>query len=341
MNQDDPAERHAERITAEQVGLLLENFRRQFAALLIIAPVVVAVMWDQHSRPQLLLWGTVYLASVFERRWFAKRYQRASPAPAEARAWGLRFAARTALGGMLIGSCGVWMFTPDSIAHQTFLFAFLFVASAGAPLFYAHFLPVLYAYLPWVMLPLAFRILLTGTDSSYWGALALTVYTVVLLQSGRDYSAATRRNFALRFENQALVLELTEKKDEAERANRAKSQFLAAASHDLRQPLQALSLLTGTLKLRTAPGAERELAERIGASVEALDGLFNALLDISKLDATVIRPERAPVSLDGLFARIESDSAPMAEAKGLRLRLRRSGLWVTAIPSCCAASCRI
>jgi signal transduction histidine kinase/ActR/RegA family two-component response regulator len=179
---------------------------------------------------------------------------------------------------------------------------------------------------------LAFRILLTGTEAAYWGTLAVTVYTVVLLQAGRDYSAATRRNLALRYANLDLVQELTAKREEAERANRAKSQFLAAASHDLRQPLQALSLLTGTLKLRSTSDADRQLAERISSSVEALDGLLNALLDISKLDAAVIHPERGAIALDSLFTRLERDAAPTAEAKGLRLRVRPSGLWANSDP---------
>lgn len=284
-------------------------------------------MWGQVPRGPLLLWAAAYLVSLFERRRFVKAYFRSPRAPGEARQWGLRFAVRAAIAGMLIGFAGFWLFSSESMPHRMFLFAFLFVTSAGAPLLYGPFLPAYYAYLPWVMLPLAVRVLLTGTMPAYWGAVAVTIYTIVLLQSGRDYAKAMRRSFELRFENLDLVNELTEKKNEAERANQAKSRFLAAASHDLRQPLQSLSLLTGILEMRPRDAEERKVVGRISASVEALERMFGALLDISKLDAAIIQTEYRVFALQPLLDKLEKEFAPQAEAKGLRLRVASGDYW--------------
>ena len=332
MDQDRTSEHYAERVTGEQVALLYNYFSRQYWLLLLSPPIVVPVMWSQVAHVPLVLWGIVYVVSVLDRRLLAQRYFDARPPASEARRWGMRFTVRAAISGVLLGSCGFWMFAPYSLPHLMFLFAFLFVTSAGAALFFAPFPPAYYAFLPLATMPLVVRVLLVGTVPAIWACVAVVVYTLFMLRVGRDYGEAIRRSFELRFQNLDLVQELTRKNEEAERANRAKSQFLAAASHDLRQPMQALSLLTGTLKLRSAAGPDRDLVERIGASVEALEGLFSALLDISKLDASVVRTERGSVSLSALLTRIETDAAPGAEAKGLRLRVHRIACWVDSDP---------
>ena len=88
------------------------------------------------------------------------------------------------------------------------------------------------------------------------------------------------------------LMQTEQARQEAESANRAKSRFLAAASHDLRQPLHALGLFADALPGHTRDDEGRELVHRIGTSVASLDALLSALLDISKLDAGVIAVER-------------------------------------------------
>ena len=105
----------------------------------------------------------------------------------------------------------------------------------------------------------------------------------------------------------------------ADRANQAKSRFLATASHDLRQPLQSLSLLNGTLRrLVDHPDAQEALAQQDKA-IDAMSRLLNALLDISKLESGAIKPEKADFSLDGLFEELRQEFAAVALSKGLRL----------------------
>jgi signal transduction histidine kinase/ActR/RegA family two-component response regulator len=111
-------------------------------------------------------------------------------------------------------------------------------------------------------------------------------------------------------------------REQAEQANQAKTRFLAAASHDLRQPLQALNLFVNVLSSRDHDKKTREIVEHIGESTQALESLLNALLDISKLDADLIVPEFGDVHLDDLFAHLESQFAPLAAAKGLRLKMK-------------------
>jgi PAS domain S-box-containing protein len=116
--------------------------------------------------------------------------------------------------------------------------------------------------------------------------------------------------------------ELIAARQAADNANLAKSRFLAAASHDLRQPIQAISLFNKAL-VRTGLNAEQKrISEYLSQSVRSLDDLLNALLDISKLDAGIVKPKLEVVPLEKLFAGIHAELSPMAFAKNLRFRLR-------------------
>jgi len=113
-----------------------------------------------------------------------------------------------------------------------------------------------------------------------------------------------------------------------EAANLAKSRFLAAASHDLRQPLHALNLFVAQLRTETDQAERSRVTAQIDAAVTAMNDLFNALLDISKLDAGVLAPDVTDFPISHLLKRIETTFAPAAREKGLRLRMLPSDAWV-------------
>ena len=113
-----------------------------------------------------------------------------------------------------------------------------------------------------------------------------------------------------------------------ELANLAKSRFLAAASHDLRQPLHALNLFLDQLRHERNQAERKQLLARIDTAVASMNELFNALLDISKLDAGVLAPSISDFPLDCLLKRIETTFTTAARDKGLRLRMVSSRAWV-------------
>jgi len=118
--------------------------------------------------------------------------------------------------------------------------------------------------------------------------------------------------------------ELLAAKAEAEKANSDKSRFLAAASHDLRQPLLALSLYVGLLKYGVAEGGG-ELAPKIEECVASLNEMLTDLLDISKLDAGVVKPKLVDIDVDELLAGIASVHSAEADLKRLSLRVHYCG----------------
>ena len=131
---------------------------------------------------------------------------------------------------------------------------------------------------------------------------------------------------------EAATAELRERKEEAERANSAKSRFVASASHDLRQPSHALGLFVSQLVRLPHPPEVQPLVEHIDASVQALQDLLEALLDNSRIDAGLVVAKPTDFPLTDLFARLGLEYTGPAEEKHLDLRIRYRDLWVHTDP---------
>lgn len=123
-------------------------------------------------------------------------------------------------------------------------------------------------------------------------------------------------------ERKQIARALRVARDAAETANRSKDKYLAAASHDLLQPLNAARLLISTLRERPLPEAERVLVERTHQALEGAEDLLTDLLDISRLDQAAVKPDVALYRLDELFAPLVSEFRTVADAAGLKLRAR-------------------
>ena len=158
--------------------------------------------------------------------------------------------------------------------------------------------------------------------------LVYAAFAFCLLGVNMYFSAITYRSLkttvSLRFENLGLIGDLQRERDRVAAADQAKTRFLAAAGHDLRQPVHALSLFTDILASRAQQGDARpqdvlHVAQRQQTVLASLNRLLDGLLDVSRMDAHLLRIERRPVSLDALFDEIRQDFEPQAQAQGLRL----------------------
>jgi PAS domain S-box-containing protein len=138
--------------------------------------------------------------------------------------------------------------------------------------------------------------------------------TFELLESNRNLQRQIE-------ERERIELALREARDAAEAANRSKDKYLAAASHDLLQPLNAARLLISTLRERELPSAEHNLVERSHLALEGAEDLLADLLDISKLDQAAIKPDVDVYRLEELLAPLASEFDSVASSSGLRLRV--------------------
>src|SRR5215475_3525449 len=137
---------------------------------------------------------------------------------------------------------------------------------------------------------------------------------------------------AIAIENVRLFAEIEDKGRQLETANKYKSHFLASASHDLRQPLHALNLFIGQLRDESNPAERSRLVSRIDEAVGSMNELFEALLDMTKLEAGILKPNPTAIPVAHLLHRIEIIFADAARKKGLRLRVVASEAWVSSDP---------
>lgn len=123
-------------------------------------------------------------------------------------------------------------------------------------------------------------------------------------------------------QREQIEQDLRDARDAAQAANRSKDKYLAAASHDLLQPLNAARLLISTLRERCLPEVEQVLVERTHQALEGAEDLLTDLLDISRLDQSAVRPDVALYRLDELLGPLVSEFQSVAQAAGLNLRVR-------------------
>jgi len=146
---------------------------------------------------------------------------------------------------------------------------------------------------------------------------------------GRNYRQSFDNVVGLKLRTEALAVQLgTEKavadaaRQEAEVANRAKTQFFTAASHDLRQPLHAMGLFAEALRQRVHEPEVAQLVNSINESVDALEGLFSELLDITRIDSGGIEVHPQHFEVGDILRKLRLHFEPSAFEKGLALRLR-------------------
>ena len=126
--------------------------------------------------------------------------------------------------------------------------------------------------------------------------------------------------------------ELRERTDEAEAAPLAKSRFLAAASHDLRQPLHALGMFIARFGQLTLNAEPRALVTNLEASVQSMQDLLDGLLDLSRLEGGAVQVQMQPIHLQALMESVAQSIRPTVDDKGLRLRMRCTDQWVLSDP---------
>jgi len=273
----------------------------------------------------IVLWAVFYCLLQGPRLLVWRGFQRDADPLAHAAAWGRRHALCVLVIGAAYGLPVLLLFPHDDLARQLFCLSALAVTAIGAAVTNLGYPPSLLAFVVPSLLQGAVRA--WGEDGAVFGALAVCLVALIPVLAYFSVSQARvlRLALAARYENLALVAELTEQKQAAERANRAKSSFFAAASHDLRQPLQALGLHAAALRETRRDPADARRVDQILSSIDALEALFDELLDISRLDAGHYRPALSHVPVSEVFERLEAACRPLARRSGLELAFDHAG----------------
>ena len=314
-----------ERARADQVGLAYASLPRTTASMLLGGALLAIAMREQVDP----WWWVAWLALVALNqtwRWrLTVAWRRANPGASALARWGRYWAAGSALGGALWGLAAVVVF-PDSEPHQALLIVCLFGVALGGVNLTAVWRPSFYGFVLAALLPLIVRVAWEGDPVHLDTATVMSVVLAFVLAFGHRVNDLLTQAMAMRHENVELIAELKEQtraameaRGAAESANRAKSQLLAAASHDLRQPLHVVGLYVSALASRALEPDSAAIVVRMQQSLDVLDGQFGQLIDLSRLEAGALVPQRERVPLAPLLCALAGEFRPQAETKGVRL----------------------
>ncbi|MFY2566893.1 sensor histidine kinase [Achromobacter ruhlandii] len=326
----------AEAVAAELATLLYrQSYGVLFANFAVAVPVAYVMREIVPGGPLLAWLGAVYLLTL-ARVVVCRRFLRRGAGPL--RPWVAGFCALSWSSGLLWGLAGL----AAVLSGQDMMLAFGCVILAGmcsgaVPSLSAY--PPAYAGSALGMVAPFILACLAAADGLH---LVYAAFGVCLLAVNLYFSAVTYRSLkttvALRFENTALIRGLERERDRVAAADRAKTRFLAAAGHDLRQPVHALGMFTDILASRAEDGSVTaqdalHVARRQQAVLDSLNRLLDGLLDVSRMDAHLLRIERRTVHLDALFDDIRLDFEPQARARGLRLSVAPTRLALDTDPA--------
>jgi two-component system, sensor histidine kinase len=294
---------------------------------------------------------TVMLLRILQ---LSVRFNRKSCPDEETEEWGLRITRHAMVSAVIWGATS-WLFLPAATVQEEawidVTIAMVLMGGAGAQ---ASFRPLVSGFV--LVLTGVYCAGLIRIGDRFHSLLALIygVFSTAVLMFARDQERTVRAQIELGFEKEALLQDLTrqhrttkhahqkaedalrvaeEAQRAAEKADRAKTRFLASATHDLRQPMQAIGLLVGVVRERVRDPEVAGMFERISELVERMERLFNTLLDLSKFDAGAVHVNLSNVALNDLLQEIELGTAPIATSKGLTLRVHRSDVIVRSDPS--------
>jgi len=327
-----------QRARRDQVAQLYANWHRTSLSMVLGAAILCTVMWGYASAAFMAMWCGLIVANQAW-RWCLVRAWRTQRPGADATArWGRYWALGSTLAGALWGMAAVAMY-PASPPHQALLIVCLFGVVLGGLNLTAIYPPSLYGFALAALAPLIARVAWDADQVHVFLALVMTVVLAFVLAFGHQLNRVLTEALAMRYENIDLIADLKaqsrvadEARAAAEAANRMKSQFLAAASHDLRQPLHALGLYIAALAGRARDETWQPLLRSIQSTVDVLEAQFAQLLDLSRLEAHAITPQPGRVALGPLFARMVAEYTPVAVARGLALRTAPTRLVVESDP---------
>ena len=327
----------AEALARHRLDALISQARRVKLPMAALAAFIGALVWFSVPAPLVLGWIAAVLAMLAVRGYGLHAIQRREGPTS------LREAILYSIVNGAVHGAPAWLFLPSlDLEPRAILTLILIVQSTTAISTSGFYLPAFRAYSWPILFPLALVWAVSGIEPALDPirlGVALFIATYAFVQDGfaRRSEETFIESFDIRFRNEQLVDELRRERaalaierDRAEAASRAKSRFLAAASHDLRQPMHTMALLSATMMLAELPPNARETAENIEEAIGELSSLLDGLLDISKLDAGIVTIRREATLLEPVLERLHRDIALAARDKGISVTFScEPGLAVT------------
>lgn len=338
MTETDLEHRLPQDVLRERVDHLFGQLPFALISSLTISCGLVGMLWPNGRHDMLLGW-LLAVSLLNMGRWLLWRnFRRAQDAVSSPLRWARRYTAMVACSGAFMGAAGV-LFFQNQLLTLFALAIVLVVMSIGSIMLHAAYTPAHMAYVLPALLPFALRCLLDAEWVYIMVGMCMLLFLPLNLYLFKRIQHGLIEAIRLRLRNLVLVGELTRQKELAERAktlaeqaNVDKTRFFVAASHDLRQPVQALELFAAALEQELREYKGLQLLTKIRSAGRELSELLNALLDFSKIDAGGVEPAVRDFPVAEMLHRMADDFVPQAASYGRHCRVAGSSAWVRSDP---------
>ena len=194
-------------------------------------------------------------------------------------------------------------------------------STAGSLVTLSAYLPAFYAYNVSILSPLAWVLIGQDNPDIVWIGILVVVFLIAMIGYSHSVNRSLKLYISLRFSNEELLIETREQRDIAEKANIEKSRYLAATSHDLRQPLHALQLYLSNLELLQTTSEQKLLMSKSISTSDNLHKLLSALMDVSRLDSGDVEVNICSNDLGTLVNNLAEEFIPLAQSKHIKLSI--------------------
>ena len=305
----------------ELIRILFRQSRIMFIGVLVTLAIIVPYFWGKTDHTLLLSWLVANVVLMVFRIAFVRRFARLNPQGRRIVFWGVGFALTSSVSGMLWGWGTLLFLQPGDMSELLLLSVLLVSMVAGSLVPLSSFIPAYFGYVLFGISPIIVYLLASQQTGLQVSGVLLATFVVVYLAYSFVVNRGLQASIRLRFQNLEILRDLERQKRISEQANADKSRFLAATSHDLRQPLHAMSLYLGALSAQLTEPGQRELLDKSLQSCDVLNSLLTALMDVSQLDAGEVNMQRRAVNVAVLLEGIASEFRPHAECKSIELRV--------------------
>lgn len=276
----------------------------------VVGTLVPYYLFEYHMQFQLIFWWVILVLATYFLRMATYSLLKSSMVKPSIQQW------EYILTGLSIISALAWgslvFFIPEDITYSLTITCIFFACIGGALGAVGNQFPVFTAFAAPIALLLSIHFLLLGGILFISMTLVTISYTIACIYISYQFTKTSRQESILNEQNKLLVQQLSHEKEHAEKANAEKSRFLAAANHDLRQPLQAMNLFIEALYQELESSHHQTLLIKLRESMQSMNDLLSSLLDMSKLDAGLIHVNKQGVLLLPILKKIEKQLKPQA-----------------------------
>jgi signal transduction histidine kinase len=311
------------------MGHILRHRQTSYIAITAAQIFVVLGLWESYSHTVLLGWLFAMQAMALPHFLTCRRYAGKQLTREQVRFLKTFFVVYALFSSSLWGALG-WLLDATWDISAFFILMPMLGIFAGA-INLAAILPVYFSLVTPILLQ-SMAVLLFTDAANLVLAGFFTIYYLGMINFSLELNKMLIRTYRLQFDLESANRDLVVQKRAAEKANKEKSRFLAAASHDLRQPLYAMELFLGGLAQDYDDSRKEYLLSRLRSALDSMQRMFSSLLDMSRFDAGIIKPVKKNFSADSLLTMLKLKFEDEALKKGLQMSVRMNGHWVFSDP---------